>query len=265
MSARRIARELAVIVFPQLPREQSRLERWDVSHLVAKAVRMLVDYAKQSLADADALVTRATNEISEIEIEHPDNQDLVENLVPVNVTSRQLKDQLDLIERAIHLVSEALDIPDMALEGGQTTIQLSCKKCKAVNEQLVERPDSNEVRDFLFQLVNSYLEHRDEIDEFIKLARGKWKVERMVSIDRDILRLASAEALYMRDVPVGVAINEAVELTKRFADERAARYINGILGDLAATASNFRKTGRIELSEAAGDEQQESQFTSSKQ
>ena len=51
-------------------------------------------------------------------------------------------------------------------------------------------------------------------------------VDRMVSIDRDILRLACAEAFFIEEVPVNVAISEAVELAHRFADEKAAKFIN---------------------------------------
>ncbi len=71
----------------------------------------------------------------------------------------------------------------------------------------------------------------------------------MVSIDRDILRLACAEAFYMPDIPVAVAINEAVELCHRFADEKAAKFINGILADLDEEAEHFRQYGTFKEKE----------------
>lgn len=246
MSARSIARELAVIVFPQLPKDQTKLEKSDLTSLVSRAVAMLCDYAKQNLADANALMLKAAESINETEMEHPANAELIDDLKPVPVTTGQLREQLTLIERALHFVSEALDIPEVALQIGQASIKTTCKKCNTTAEQQVEAVSPSEVREFLYRLVNTYCENREQIDEFIKQARAKWKIERMVSIDRDILRLACAEAFFMRDVPVNVCISEAVELSHRFADERAAKFINGILGDLAEIAQDFRKTGVLQ-------------------
>ena len=67
----------------------------------------------------------------------------------------------------------------------------------------------------------------------------------MVSIDRDILRLACAEAFFIDEVPINVAISEAVELCHRFADEKAAKFVNGVLADLSEQAKEFRKTGEF--------------------
>ncbi len=221
-SGRRIARELAVIVFPQLPKDREKLEAVELKAIVAKAVSMLTDYARQCLAEANALALKSAEALSGIEVEHPDNAERIEDLVPVPVTTGQLKEQLEQIERALHLVSEALDIPETTAQCG---------------------PQESETKGFLARLLSTYAEHRTEIDEFLRQARAKWKVERMVSIDRDILRLACAEALFMQDIPINVSISEAVELAHRFADEKAARFINGILGDLAQAASTYRRTG----------------------
>ncbi|HMX46238.1 MAG TPA: transcription antitermination factor NusB, partial [Candidatus Obscuribacter sp.] len=92
-----------------------------------------------------------------------------------------------------------------------------------------------------------YLEHKETIDEFIKRSKSKWRMERMVSIDRDILRLACAETFYMPDIPINVAISEAVELSHRFADARAAKFINGILGDLSEEAEAVRRAAARKL------------------
>ena len=243
MSARRIARELAVIVFPQLPRDRDKLEKIELNLLVAKAVQMLVDYAKNSLADADALRERLAQKLVGLEVEHENNQANIEELVAVPVNTADLKSQLELIERAITLVSEALDIPEMALLGGHVTIKTMCSKCSHVNEKHIEIADGQEVREFLYRLVGTYVEHRRQIDQFIQHAKAKWKVERMVSIDRDILRLACAEAFYLKDIPLKVCINEAIELSHRFADDKAAKFINGVLRDLFVEAEHFRKTG----------------------
>ncbi len=219
MSARRIARELAVILLPQLPKDKAKLSKLELDTLVSRAVQMLSDYAKQCLADANAFLIKSQDLLVEAEINHPDNTSHTDELRPVPVTTGQLAKHVDLLERALHLASEALDIPHIALQEGHT--------------------------DFLFKLVSTYSDNRQAIDAFIGKAKAKWKVERMVSIDRDILRLACAEAFYLSEVPINVCISEAVGLSHRFADERAARFINGVLGDLAEEASRFRRTGQF--------------------
>jgi len=243
MTARSIARELAVIVFPQLPKDGHKLEKTELASLVAKAVAMLCDYARANLSDANALLLKAADNLVEMEADHPDNAERIENLAPVPLTTEQLRQQLDLIERALHFASEALDIPEISLQIGHTTIRTTCKKCKSTSESHIASESPSEVKDFLYRLITTYVEHRDQIDEFIRQAKAKWKVERMVSIDRDIVRLACAEAFFMKDIPINVAVSEAVELSHRFADERAAKFINGILGDLATTAVTYRKSG----------------------
>ena len=75
-------------------------------------------------------------------------------------------------------------------------------------------------------------EHVTELDAFIsKYAKG-WKTERISRVSRSILRLAIFEMLYLPDVPFGVSINEAVELCKKFEEERARPFVNGILNSV---------------------------------
>ena len=245
MSYRRIARELAVIVMPQLPKNREKLSALDLENLVAKAVHMLRDYAKQSLSEANSMLLAATNELNEIELNHPKNADQIAKISAVPVTTSQLKQQIDKLERALNMVAEALDIPDMALSTGRSLVDITCGKCGEHSTAQIDRPNKSDVQQFFVLLVTTFLENRETIDEFIKRARATWQVERMVSIDRDILRLACAEAFYLRDVPINVAISEAVELCHRFADERAAKFINGILGDLSKQARYFRAHGQL--------------------
>lgn len=221
MSARRIARELAVIVLPQLPKDKTKLEMLELDDLVHKAVNMLCDYAKENLAEVDGLLSKTIDEITDIEIEHPSNVRSIAKLLPVTVKTEELRDQLATLHRARNFVSEALDIPALILQSNAK--------------------DKSEVKAFLLRLINTFLEQSQEIEQFIKQASTKWEVGRMVTIDRDILRLACAEAFYMTDIPIPVAINEAVELCHRFADEKAAKFINGILADLGEEATKLRE------------------------
>jgi N utilization substance protein B len=243
MSARRIARELAVIVLPQLPRDKSRLDKIALAALISKAVQMLVDYGKQSIADADALRVRASQQLVDLEADHPDNANNIDELTPVPVKTDQLRQQLDLIERAINLVSEALEMPEISLKAGGKTSKITCKRCANVIEHHVEHVEESDVMEFLRRLLTAYQENRERIDQLLRQTKAKWKIERMVSIDRDILRLACAEAFFMPDIPLRVSINEAVELCHRFADEKAAKFINGILADISVQAEHYRAKG----------------------
>ncbi len=93
-------------------------------------------------------------------------------------------------------------------------------------------------------------EHKLEIDERLKTISENWTLERMPVVDRSILRLAACEMMYVDDVPLSVSINEAVELAKDFGGEDdSPRFVNGVLGRLAATLSGEEG----ELGEEAGE------------
>lgn len=81
------------------------------------------------------------------------------------------------------------------------------------------------------------LEHLQEIDRMLNEYSRGWKTKRMSRVDLTALRLAVYELKFDPDVPVGVAINEAVELAKRFGGEASGSFVNGILGKVASEAS----------------------------
>ncbi|QRN86541.1 transcription antitermination factor NusB [Clostridia bacterium] len=84
--------------------------------------------------------------------------------------------------------------------------------------------------EYVEHILKLFAEHKLEIDQQISDHLNKqWTISRLGSVERTILRLGVLEILYQEDVPKNVAINEAVELTKCFADEQSKRLINGIL------------------------------------
>ena len=90
-------------------------------------------------------------------------------------------------------------------------------------------PDQKQL-EYIRSLTALLDEHRAEFDAFIeKYAKG-WKLDRISRTARAILRCAMCEILYVEDVPVAAAINEAVELSKSYDEPEAAPFINGILG-----------------------------------
>ena len=79
-------------------------------------------------------------------------------------------------------------------------------------------------------LVDGVQEHQADIDALIARYADRWAIERMPVIDRNLVRIALFELFWRRDVPVPVAINEAVELAKALSTDDSGRFINGLLG-----------------------------------
>lgn len=86
---------------------------------------------------------------------------------------------------------------------------------------------------FTRELVAGVRERRGEIDEAIQQVAENWRLDRMAAIDRNILRLGAFEILFEDDVPAKVAINEALELAKRYSTAQSSRFVNGILDKVA--------------------------------
>lgn len=86
---------------------------------------------------------------------------------------------------------------------------------------------------FTRELVAGVRERRGEIDEAIQKVAENWRLDRMAAIDRNILRLGAFEILFDADVPAKVAINEALELAKRYSTAQSSRFVNGILDKVA--------------------------------
>lgn len=87
-------------------------------------------------------------------------------------------------------------------------------------------------RSYIFHLVNGVEQHKADIDTKIRPYLKGWSFERLSHIDRTILRIGTLELLYEDDVPDLVAINEAVELAKKFGDEKSSKFINGVLSNM---------------------------------
>ncbi|WP_026314432.1 transcription antitermination factor NusB [Heyndrickxia acidiproducens] len=91
---------------------------------------------------------------------------------------------------------------------------------------------------YLAMLVEGTVEHMQEIDDMISRHLEKWSMDRLAKVDLNIMRLGTFELMYEEDVPANVAINEALEISKRFADERSAKFINGVLNHIKNTINS---------------------------
>lgn len=103
---------------------------------------------------------------------------------------------------------------------------------------------SLELRDFVERIVKGVSQHRPRIDELIDRYAEHWRLDRMDRVDRNILRMGVFELLYCDDIPMKVAINEAVELGKKFGSADDSKgFINGILDRIAKTVLERTEDG----------------------
>jgi N utilization substance protein B len=96
---------------------------------------------------------------------------------------------------------------------------------------------SEDVTAFAGQLVRGVLDNQEKLDAILSEASEHWKLDQMAKVDRIILRIAVYEIAIDRKVPTKAAINESIELAKTFSGDEAGRFVNGILGRVAATAT----------------------------
>ncbi len=100
-----------------------------------------------------------------------------------------------------------------------------------------ENAATEEIAAFAGQLVRGVIANQERLDAILSEASEHWKLEQMAKVDRIILRIAVYEIAIDRRVPTKAAINESIELAKTFSGEESGRFVNGILGRVAATAT----------------------------
>ena len=102
---------------------------------------------------------------------------------------------------------------------------------EALDRRLQEQPLPAPAEDFVRHLMAGVLAHRQQLNVLIEEHAPEWPLDQVAIIDRNLLRMALYE-FTLGEVPVKVAINEAVELAKRYGSDSAPRFVNGVLGAL---------------------------------
>lgn len=85
------------------------------------------------------------------------------------------------------------------------------------------------VREFADSLAAGTRKNLAKIDEVISKYADNWEIKRMAVVDKNILRLATYELLFVKDIPPKVSINEAIDLAKRYGDDKSSKFVNGVL------------------------------------
>ena len=106
----------------------------------------------------------------------------------------------------------------------------------ALEYHAIEEGAPHDVKEFARTLVDGVLANRERLDALISEASSHWRLDQMGKVDRAVLRIAVYEIAIDRGVPVKAAINESIELAKTFSGEESGRFVNGVLGKVAAGA-----------------------------
>lgn len=122
----------------------------------------------------------------------------------------------------------------LALQALYETDSVGHEAVIALNRLLASEKLSEEGNAFADELVRGVIYNREEIDQKIRCYAPAWPLEQIPTVDRNILRLAIWEILFDKKVPIKAAINEAVELAKRFGGDNSPRFVNGVLGSVSS-------------------------------
>ena len=101
---------------------------------------------------------------------------------------------------------------------------------KMAERNIAEQPASFDEKEFALSIVKGVLDHREEIDQAITTFAPDWPLQKITTVDRNILRIGTYELFFNFDIPSKVAINEAIELAKTFGGESSGKFVNGVLG-----------------------------------
>ncbi len=119
----------------------------------------------------------------------------------------------------------------------QVLAQAGCLLATLIEQWELARREADklwaEIEEYGCRLAEDYFAHAAQVDAVISKYSEGWALSRMPAVDRNILRVALAEMFYQPRVPVGVTIDEAVELAKEYGTDDSGKFINGILGAVA--------------------------------
>lgn len=100
---------------------------------------------------------------------------------------------------------------------------------------------SDDVKAFAGEIILGVCDRKKEIDSLISKYATNWQLDRMAVIDRNVLRLATYELLFMEDIPPKVSINEAIDIAKKFGGSDSGKFVNGVLDKINKTEGKKAK------------------------
>ncbi|MEM9213593.1 MAG: transcription antitermination factor NusB [Cyanobacteria bacterium P01_F01_bin.150] len=195
MQPRRISRELALLSASQVPSNLQKLEQQELKDLVVAAVRTLSGEIRDTLEVASSELERGNSLLLSSETR---SSDLI-------TAKAMVVEAIEATQSAINRLGNSVEIPE-----------------------LLQGANLKDVREYTLYILTDMLKKRQEIDQYLNDSMVDWTMGRLARIDQDILRIAVTEMKYLELDPK-VAINEAVELAKRYSEHDGHRFINGVL------------------------------------
>ena len=220
MNNRTAAREIIILALPQLPKDNIKLSKVGFEEIVLSLSRSLSDYAKKNLTSVSSDLQKIEKFLLNAEIEHPDNEKHTSQIKTVLIPNTEvLRGQIESIKSAATELLNVLELPELVIQSGQKT-----------------------TLEYAMQLLENYVENKEKINSVIENAAQhrdkdkKWKLNRMVRLDRDILRVAATELLFLKDTPTEVICDEAVKVADKYGGDESKNFINGVLRDVVELA-----------------------------
>ncbi len=209
MQARRASRELALILFSQFDKKITEYSDKDYEDIVLKSIRVLSSNSTDELKTAVGSLIDIKDFIDTYEADDPSNLERPIGVANKPVTlpttadlSEKVSSVLDVVEKAIF----ALEIAELAVLESQ-----------------------DEVQEYVTKIAKAFKEHYEKVDANIQKYSKGWDINRLVKMDKDILRIAIIELLYINEAPMKVVVDEALELAKKYSTDDSSAFINGIL------------------------------------
>ncbi|MEM0951038.1 MAG: transcription antitermination factor NusB [Cyanobacteria bacterium P01_H01_bin.74] len=234
MSARRASRELALLTLFQADKQlkpdtteksihTGKMDKASLEKLLLGAIQLLVDDAKIQIQSAAADMNSALQFFTDYQDDAPENLSRPMGVLPKTVALDNTKaviEKLELCLRAADQVYGTFRLPELNLHASV-----------------------GDVTDYALELSRLVLENQESLDAQINSHLSDWRIERLLSLDACLIRLAVAEMMYIKTVDCSVSINEAIELAKLYASEESYKLINGVLGAVAETLGEPRIPG----------------------
>lgn len=195
MQARRISRELALLSLSQISSDPKKINSQKIQELVVESIRTLAEEARDNLETAAAELQRGDGQLLKSET----------RAGSVDSARAMVQEAIALAQTAINRLGGAIELPEF--------IQLA---------------NQAEVRAYTMEIITRFQVERETVDKLLNDILVDWNLDRLATLDRDLLRIATTEMMFL-GVPDRVAINEAVELAKRYSNEDGHKFINGIL------------------------------------
>ncbi|MEL6553627.1 MAG: transcription antitermination factor NusB [Cyanobacteria bacterium J06621_11] len=193
------SKEVRSRILPAIPLVEAAINRvgntLEMLMFVQQSDRKGMVTAKQALKDAAGSVEVADRLMHENE----------QKVMDIETVRKQIVDAIATVQQSLIGVKKAL-----------------------IPEHLSNLISHEDIRDYACSLLYNWIQHWQDIDSQLNEAMEKWTIRRLARVDRDILRLAMIDIVYL-NVPKKVAIDEAVEMAKRYSDEDGYRFINGVL------------------------------------